>query len=425
MRIGYACLTLGVPGTDLRRCRIENADEERLCALISHNLDALQNMLAYNRQNGIGLFRLSSDIIPFASSPKNTLAWDRLFEEKLSAIARFVRESGMRLSMHPGQYTVLNAPDESCAARAAADLRYHVRLLDSLGLDARHKVILHLGGVYGDKKTAKARFCRRFGELPDAVRQRIVIENDDRAYHIGDVLEIGTKLSIPVVYDNLHNAVNGCDRTITDAGWIAECAKTWREKDGAPKVHYSQQDRLKRAGSHSEHIEIDPFLAFYHGLGDQKPDIMLEVKDKNISAVKCRLCTAEGETFPAVSREWNRYEYLVLERSPRTYCEIRSMLTSRGAPAPAKFYRLIENAMREKITAENGYSAARHVWDRLEAIADEREKAGFMKLLDGFCSGRVSLVSVKQKLLRLAAAYGREDLMASYYFIAQLYAGYG
>ncbi len=74
--------------------------------------------------------------------------------------------------------------------------------------------------------------------------------------------------------------------------WINECKKTWKEKDGFQKIHYSQQDPLKRTGSHSNTIKIDEFLDFYESLGRKDIDIMLEVKDKNLSALKCINCTS-------------------------------------------------------------------------------------------------------------------------------------
>ena len=85
---------------------------------------------------------------------------------------------------------------------------------------------------------------------------------------------------------NLHNQVNPCDKNKSDYYWINECKKTWKEKDGRQKIHYSQQDPLKKPGSHSQSIMISEFMSFYDKL-DRDIDIMLEVKDKNLSAVKC------------------------------------------------------------------------------------------------------------------------------------------
>ena len=75
MSIGYACLTVGVPNTEMKRCIAKNANEARLYELIKANLSALDHILDYNIAHDIKLFRISSDLIPFGSSPINTLAW--------------------------------------------------------------------------------------------------------------------------------------------------------------------------------------------------------------------------------------------------------------------------------------------------------------------------------------------------------------
>ena len=65
MRIGYACLAVGVPDTEQRSCRKVNATEENLTDLIRHNLRVLNNLIDYNIKNRILLFRISSDLVPF------------------------------------------------------------------------------------------------------------------------------------------------------------------------------------------------------------------------------------------------------------------------------------------------------------------------------------------------------------------------
>ena len=295
MRIGYACLTVGVPATDQKSCRMKNATEARLKELISHNIKSLENIIDYNIINNIKLFRISSGLIPFGSSPVNVLPWWDIFAPKLSNIGEKIKNSGMRVSMHPGQYTVLNSPNDAVVNRATEDLNYHARVLDSLGVGTENKIILHIGGIYYNKQQGITRFIANYNYLDDSVKRRLVIENDDKSYNICDVLEIGTMLKIPVVFDNLHNEINSCDKEKSDAYWINECQKTWQKKDGKQKIHYSQQDYAKKPGSHSGFIRIAEFQEFCAKLGKKDIDIMLEVKDKNCSAVKCISCLADAK----------------------------------------------------------------------------------------------------------------------------------
>ena len=221
--------------------------------------------------------------------------------------------------MHPGQYTVLNSTNEKIADAAYAELEYHALFLDSLGVDASHKLVLHIGGVYEDKAAASARFIQRFQALPERVRRRLVIENDDRSYNISDVLASSARANIPVVFDNLHHLANPPDRSIPQEEWITACASTWGKLDGRQKIHYSQQDPCRQPGSHSSTINIDGFMQFYEKLSGSDTDIMLEVKDKNLSAIKCINCTTEDQNITRLESEWSKYIYTVLERSQAVY----------------------------------------------------------------------------------------------------------
>ncbi len=297
MSIGYACLTVDVPGTKQRTCMLKNATPDVLRKLIQSNLEALNKILDYNIQNGIRLFRISSDIIPFGSHSVNTLRWWEEFNDQLKEVGQKGLAHGIRFSMHPGQYTVLNSPDEAVVARAVEDLRYHGRFLDAMGLGAEHKIILHIGGIYGDKTAAAQRFIQQYRCLDGNIHRRLVIENDDRQYTIADVLSIGESEGIPVVFDNLHHQVNS-DDTHSEMEWIVACRSTWKAGDGLQKLHYSQQDTGKRPGSHSATLDVDEFLQFYTRLPQQDVDIMVEVKDKNLSAIKCINAIASVDSIP-------------------------------------------------------------------------------------------------------------------------------
>ncbi len=415
MRIGYACLAIAVPGTGIRSCTLKNTDETRLTALIEQNLRSLENMIDYNIKNGIKLFRISSDLIPFGSSVAASLAWEALFRDRLTEIGAKIREAGMRVSMHPGQYTVLNSPDSAVARRAVDDLHYHGRVLHSLGLNPSHKIILHLGGAYGDKKQAVLRFRSGCGELNPDIRRRLVLENDDSLYHIADVLGTAAAVGLPVVYDNLHNAINPADAQKADSYWIGECARTWRESDGAQKVHYSQQHPDRKPGAHSQTVMIDTFLDFAAQLGDLKPDIMLEVKDKNLSAIKCMLCLGD-RGVGALESEWVRYKYSVLERSPLAYQEIRSLLRDKGGYPAIPFYRLVEEALRQPEDTGHAVDALQHVWGYFKNIATEKESRDFFEHLEAYRQGNTTLDALKRQLCRLAEKYRIDYLLCAYYF---------
>ena len=315
MSIGYACIVIGVPGLSLKSCTLKYATEEKLRHISLHNLWVLSDVIDYNTSNGIMLFRISSDIIPFGSHPANRQEWWKNYCELLSAIGSKIKNSGIRVSMHPGQYTILNSPDSDVAGRSVIDLLYHARFLDALGLDSSHKIILHIGGAYGDKEQSAIRFIQNCRSLPDMIRNRLVLENDEKCYNIADVLAIANEVSLPVVFDNLHHAMNtpvpalfkpvrareasfasanepvltrlkptgnmeapldplnsnvetaphpaGSHAEASAAEWIGRCRSTWKPRDGRQKIHYAQQNCLYSAFNPYNSTYFIDYISFF------------------------------------------------------------------------------------------------------------------------------------------------------------------
>ncbi|MDD4080848.1 MAG: UV DNA damage repair endonuclease UvsE [Eubacteriales bacterium] len=393
---------------------LKHATQERLYALISQNLAALEVLIDYNIKNGIRLFRISSDLVPFGSSAAKSLPWRDQFAEALWRIGGKIRSSGMRVSMHPGQYTVLNALDPVVAKSAELDLDYHCQVLDAMGLGPEHKLILHLGGAYGDREASKARFISRWRDLSPAVQSRLAIENDDRVFTIRDALDVSWKTGIPVVYDNLHNAVNPADPGKTDLDWIRESSITWQGRNGRQKIHYSQQDPGKRPGAHSATVRIGPFLRFQEAL--EGTDIMLEVKDKNLSAIKCINCTS-NQGIAALEAEWGRYKYAVLERDPNIYQAIRQLLKDKAKYPALEMYQLIEEALAKEPTHGSAVNAAQHVWGYFKDRADTAEKRRWETAMRRYREGSVTLLSLKSALQKLSIKYKENYLNGGYYFV--------
>lgn len=415
MRIGYACLTMGVPETNLKKCILKNANESNLISLIEHNLQSLENIIDYNIKNHIRLFRISSDLIPFGSSPINEVPWWDVFSSRLSSIEKKIKKEGIRISMHPGQYTVLNSPNEDVVKRAIEDLNYHNKVLESLGAGIDSKIILHIGGVYEDKEKAINRFIKNFQLLDEKIKKRLVIENDDKLFNIDDVLRMGKILNIPVVFDNLHNEVLPFDSSKDDKYWINKCRETWKEEDGVQKIHYSQQNSDKRLGAHSNTIEVETFMDFIKNL-DKEIDIMLEVKDKNLSAVKCINSISPDKKISALELEWSKYKYNVLECSPTNYNKVRELLKNKNNYPVVEFYKLLDDALEKKEIVGNSINAALHVWGYFKSIASEDEKKKFKKSLERYEEGNISINSMKKLLWKMALKYNETYLLDSYYF---------
>lgn len=417
MKIGFACLTVGVPNTQMRTCRKASATPEKLMEIIKSNLEATEKIIDYSIKNGLKMYRLSSDLIPFGSDlSTNSLNWVELFAEEFERIGTKIKQHNIRVSMHPGQYTVLNSPDEGVVERAIADLEYHVAILEAMKIDTTHKIILHIGGVYGDKTSATERFIDTYAQLSDQVKARLIIENDDRLYTIEDVLGISQITGAPIVYDNLHNACNLSDPSKNDAYWIELAQKTWSAVDGPAKVHYSQQREGGRLGAHTSTIYLKPFMDYFNEVAHLEVDIMLEVKDKNLSAIKCHLATTKNPAIKDLEKEWGRYKYAVLMHSPQNYQSIRQLLKDKESYPVAAFYHLIEEALATPPTQTVQLNALDHIWGHLKQHATSKETERYRLMKAQWFEGTISLNRLKNWLQRSAAKYDDHYLLQSLFF---------
>ncbi|TFG13710.1 UV DNA damage repair endonuclease UvsE [Candidatus Thorarchaeota archaeon] len=284
MRIGYACMNNSVGCTSASTFRLSSWSENRFKETVRHNLACLGRILQWNIENGIYFFRITSDLVPFASHPICSVDWQSVFSEEFARIGRFLTDNRIRVSMHPGQYTVLNSNRVDVVQRSILELEYHADVLDLINQGTDAKIVLHVGGVYGDKPKAIDRFVQTYQNLSDSIQCRLIIENDERSYTVQDCHTIYESTGIPIVVDNLHHEANNSGESFISAFDIVK--ETWRTKDGVPIIHYSSQEYDGRLGKHAEAIDARHFKSFLHSLRKYEIDVMLEVKDKEKSAIK-------------------------------------------------------------------------------------------------------------------------------------------
>jgi len=283
MKIGYPCINRSIGCCANRTFRLASYSEERLLATTGGNMASLAEILAWNARNGILFFRITSDLIPFASHPVCTVDWGEHFSEEFRNLGRFISDTGIRISMHPDQFIVLNAPDPDIVCRSIAELAYHAKVLDLMRLPDSAKIQLHAGGVYGNKVESIGRFARVYDSLDPAIRRRLVVENDDSRFTTADCLEIHEQTGIPVLFDVFHHTCNNRGEEITEM--LYRVGETWKVHDGTMMVDYSSQHPTKRQGSHADHIDLEDFARFLEISKPFDMDIMLEIKDKETSAL--------------------------------------------------------------------------------------------------------------------------------------------
>lgn len=234
-------------------------------------------------------------MIPFASHPVCRFDWFTYFKDQLSLIGAFIRSNNVRISMHPGQYTLINSPDDGILTRSIRELRYHTDLLDALELNASAKIQVHIGGVYGDKDKSIRRFIERYSNLDKGIKRRLVIENDDRSYTIDDCVRIYGETGVPLLFDTFHHELNHSGSS--SAGGLADITRTWQVSDGIPMVDYSHCQVGGANVNHTESIDISLFERFLTATQPYDFDIMLEIKDKETSALKAIQVARKDKRF--------------------------------------------------------------------------------------------------------------------------------
>lgn len=284
MKIGYPCINRSLDCKASATFRLASYSEERLTETVAGNLRCLGRILRWNHEHGLRFFRITSDLVPFASHPVCRLRWWERFAPELGRLGAFVKRHGMRISMHPDQFIVLNSPRPEVVERSIAELVYHARVLDAMGLGPSAKIQLHGGGAYGDPAASLERFARTFQRLPDSVKRRLVIENDDRIFSLRDVLGVGPQCGIPVLFDTFHHECLNHGEPLDDA--METAAETWRKRDGLPMVDYSSQKAGAPRGAHTESLDPQHFGRFVDRTARLDFDLMLEVKDKEAGALR-------------------------------------------------------------------------------------------------------------------------------------------
>ncbi|MGW8223854.1 MAG: UV DNA damage repair endonuclease UvsE [Syntrophobacteria bacterium] len=264
--------------------RLASYSVERLIQKVKNNLDCLFKILQHNVQNGFYFFRISSDLVPFASHPVCTFDWAGHFRGQFRKVGDFIREHNIRISMHPDQFVVINSPKDDVVERSVWELEYHCTVLDEMALDSTAKIQIHVGGVYGDKRSATNRFIERYSFLSKSLKSRLVIENDDRSYRLQDCLSVHEKIGIPILFDTFHHQCLNNGETLRQGLQLS--GSTWKESDGIPMVDYSSQQRGQRPGSHAKTLNRASFKKFIHETKGVDFDLMLEIKDKETSAFK-------------------------------------------------------------------------------------------------------------------------------------------
>lgn len=269
-------------GIILKTIHLKGIDEVKRRAL--ENLKDLKSMIQWNYENNIHVYRLSSEMFPHMSNPLIPYYSFDFASELLKEAGNLAKKYNQRLTFHPGQFNNLGSPRNDVVDKTIFELDRHCEIMDLMDLDHNSVMVIHGGGIYGNKEAAIERFKTTFYKLKETTQKRIVLENCEKSYSTEDCLEICKSLDIPMVFDTHHyvcyDLYHKNSVQLTPQELLPKILNTWTKRNIKPKFHVSEQGS-GRIGHHSDYVETIPeyLLEIPKKYGIQI-DIMIEAKMK-------------------------------------------------------------------------------------------------------------------------------------------------
>lgn len=269
----------------LGRYRNGKYTPEQIKGTYLNNVRRLAEMLPKIRKTGVRLFRISSAMFPLSDQVDRSL-WDNDDVKKwLEVAGKFVRDNDMRVSTHPGQFCVLSSDSDAVIEKAFVELETHGWLFDVMGLDRSPRYAIN---IHGGKADRTSRLIEQIKALPDSVRKRLTLENDENCYSVLDLIHVHQETSTPIVFDSHHHVFNDSELSMQDAYDVA--CETW-PSGVKPLQHISNTEPDLINGStsdrrkHSNMIHYVPECQL-SALKLDSVDVEVECKMKNIGVFK-------------------------------------------------------------------------------------------------------------------------------------------
>jgi UV DNA damage repair endonuclease len=279
MKIGFACKisefnskneVVSVPDLNFKSTTVawlnrqhKDAAEQKLWDLLKHNIEAAKKAVEYvgNLEEPLKMFRLGSDIMPVYTEP----TWGQFWRDssvrnycarELGKVGDLARKTGVRLSMHPGQFCCLASDNPDIVERSIAEFEYHADVARWMGYGATFqdfKINVHISGKRGPEG-----FRETYKRLSPEARNTITIENEENTHGLAECLEVSD--IVPIVLDIHHHYVREGEYINSQDDRIKQVIDSWRGV--RPTMHYSQ--------SREDYLDV--------ALHTTKPDMALLLK---------------------------------------------------------------------------------------------------------------------------------------------------
>ena len=296
VRFGYACINTELqalkPRVTCNRAMIKKTFLSKglpyASQLAEQNTKDLYAHVEWNAKHGVQVFRATSCLFPWLSEYQmEDLPDFEKIRENLAAAGKLARETGVRLSFHPGPFNILASPNESVVEKTIKELDDHAKIFDYMGMPQDHwtKINIHVGGAYGEHEKAMERWCRNFERLTPGAQARLTVENDDRPnlYTTKMLFEgVSKRVGVPIVFDSHHFACGTQDSTYSEA--IDMAVSTW-PAGVRPTCHHSNSRKIYEDPKVSANAHSDWYYEKFDNNGHHV-DVVLECKKKEQALFK-------------------------------------------------------------------------------------------------------------------------------------------
>jgi len=300
VRLGYACINMGLQesrGIQTSRGMIKKTFQQKgasyASSLALQNCKDLIEIVKWNNENGIKVFRITSCLFPWASEYQiDDLPDIEQISAALQEVGKVAKEGGQRLSHHPGPFNILASETERVVNNCIIDLKIHQKTMDLMQQpeDRWAKINIHVGAAKGDREKALETWCRNFDRLPDGVKNRLTVENDDKEnlYSIKMLYEgVFKRTGVAIVADQHHHECGPQDIPWSEALPLA--ASTW--SDVRPTCHLSNSRRIEMEGV-NKNAHSDWYYTPFNDCG-LDVDVVLEAKMKERALFRYKTQFAE------------------------------------------------------------------------------------------------------------------------------------
>lgn len=260
--------------------------DERLSSTYHNNIDQHIKLVPKLVKENYKSFRLSSSLFPLYEFNREKIWQDDLLIKKIKMLGDLFKAADIRVSTHPGQFTIINSDAEHVIVNSVRELEYHAWMFDTMGFDQTHRYAIN---IHGGKRGNDKKLIETINSLKPNVRNRLTLENDERCFSVKQLLAISKETGTPIVFDSHHHQFNQDGLDTTDAA--LNSITTW--SGVKPIQHLSNTEPGSENGSFTERRKHSQFIHYIPEVQQMLiekdlVDIDVEAKMKNIAVMKMR-----------------------------------------------------------------------------------------------------------------------------------------